>query len=1063
MTATEQLIAKQVSDVFPASVDDLPLQDAARRGLIAPLRCPARSARGRDQLRPDRRRRLRPGDPREDARPSGAEPGGCEPLPRPLRQHAGHRLRGRRRPRLQPRTGVPRGWDQGGGGLRADAARSPGRDARGLRARRDQRPDQRAAARRRLELAPRDRLHASRTDRIEARLPAAHRAHHAIHPRKEAGIVVDFVPKGATHNERVVSLHSLLDADFYREGARVTPAPRRRSQRRARRRLTPAPWLVPVTPDVRRRVAVIQREWQRVDPRFLDDDEQRYWATMAGRQIRFDERASFVQKLTEGRASKGALEQFLATCAAENPNRRLRMMALQDRVSMRVERADFDDLVTLVTQAPTWEKERLPGIRDPVARDRRGQAGRARPDPRALDVASRARDPQGAGPQGLERVSGGEAAARRARELARPPSRGERGEARARRHSSSRSRSVWRCSRPPRATRRARRSCSRRRGSSSARSRTSRSRSPRTCRRRSSSRTGTGAGAGARRSRRRRGRGDRRDDSAGTGAATGRPTTRHRRPDRSRSGDAGAASRPARRRARAVRPQRKRRPGSRRRDAASAPADAARTAVRTAGPSATVVRSSSCSVALAQEARQLRGEPVAGRQLSAASSMSTRRSSSSTYDAVSASVDTASLTCSLYSSAACSSSVSSISTQQLAEPAHERERRTRARRERDVVRHGGPQADRGDPRRAHASCRMPTMPVGPSYRDGSSPRLATSAGSVAAAVTGAARVWGTSASSEPSVMTQLHAQLLREVEDQPRECPPAQVRLDAEHDAPRRDRARHLGVEERVLGPVDLAREALDEGHHRARRLEVVEPLGIDLGEAGGAPLLREVGRTSEAPWPPSFQPRKAAISTGRRSSDGNETSAPTSSESTRTAPSGRHSRATRPTVQASNTAAAARERPRPTTERCRTSCTGSRRSPSARAGSRAADAAAQQPRHAHGRATPTRQARGRRSRTPRRRERAARPTAGTSRADERPCRPSSPGYAPGGRRERAGEDENAAAATSERPHHRHARAPAAAARRRERAACPREHDHAKAEHEQRQQQVAITSQGFRW
>jgi signal transduction histidine kinase len=30
---------------------------------------------------------------------------------------------------------------------------------------------------------------------------------------------------------------------------------------------------------------------------------------------------------------------------------------------MRVERADFDDLVTLVTQAPTWEKERLPGIR----------------------------------------------------------------------------------------------------------------------------------------------------------------------------------------------------------------------------------------------------------------------------------------------------------------------------------------------------------------------------------------------------------------------------------------------------------------------------------------------------------------------------------------------------------------------------------------------------------------------------------------------------------------------------------------------------------------------------
>ena len=59
MTATEQLIAKQVADVFPASVDDLPLQDAARRGLIAPLRCSPRAAGGGDQLGADRRRRLR--------------------------------------------------------------------------------------------------------------------------------------------------------------------------------------------------------------------------------------------------------------------------------------------------------------------------------------------------------------------------------------------------------------------------------------------------------------------------------------------------------------------------------------------------------------------------------------------------------------------------------------------------------------------------------------------------------------------------------------------------------------------------------------------------------------------------------------------------------------------------------------------------------------------------------------------------------------------------------------------------------------------------------------------
>ena len=105
-----------------------------------------------------------------------------------------------------------------------------------------------------------------------------------------------------------MSLHALLDSDFYREGARVTPAPRRRQQRRARRKLSPVPWLVPVTPDVARRLAVIQREWQRIDPKYLDDDEQRFWATIAGRQIRFDQRAEFAKKFAEGRATKGALE-----------------------------------------------------------------------------------------------------------------------------------------------------------------------------------------------------------------------------------------------------------------------------------------------------------------------------------------------------------------------------------------------------------------------------------------------------------------------------------------------------------------------------------------------------------------------------------------------------------------------------------------------------------------------------------------------------------------------------------------------------------------------------------
>ena len=245
-----------------------------------------------------------------------------------------------------------------------DAAGEARRDPRRLRARRDRRPDQRDAARRGLELAARDRRHAPRADRLEARLPAADRPDHA-HPPAQGGRASSST--SSRRRRRTPSASSRCtrcsNADFYREGARVTPAPRRRTQRRARRKLTPANWLVPVTPDVARRLAVIQREWQRIDPKYLDDDEQRFWATIAGRQMRFDERQTFVQKFTERGASKGALETFLATCAAQNPNRRLRLIALADRVSMRVDRADFDDLVTLVTQAPPWEKDRAAGVR----------------------------------------------------------------------------------------------------------------------------------------------------------------------------------------------------------------------------------------------------------------------------------------------------------------------------------------------------------------------------------------------------------------------------------------------------------------------------------------------------------------------------------------------------------------------------------------------------------------------------------------------------------------------------------------------------------------------------
>ncbi|HUG65855.1 MAG TPA: DEAD/DEAH box helicase family protein, partial [Gaiellaceae bacterium] len=342
MTATEQLIAKQVSDVFPASVDDLPLADAARRGLIAPLRClrvpPAAAINSVPIVG---------GDFEERALAAALDH-------QALNQAAASLYRERfgSTPGIVYAAGVEHAYNLAqefrATGLKAEAVSGrtpPARLAETLAA--YERGEinvlinamllaegwnsPRATICMHLAPTASRRVYQQRIGRIMR-----------IHPRKEAGVVVDFVPKGATHSERVVSLHALLDSDFYREGARVTPAPRRRQQRRARRKLSPVPWLVPVTPDVARRLAVIQREWQRIDPKYLDDDEQRFWATIAGRQIRFDQRAEFAKKFAEGRADKGALEQFLSTCAAENPNRRLRMTALMDRVATPIDRADFD-------------------------------------------------------------------------------------------------------------------------------------------------------------------------------------------------------------------------------------------------------------------------------------------------------------------------------------------------------------------------------------------------------------------------------------------------------------------------------------------------------------------------------------------------------------------------------------------------------------------------------------------------------------------------------------------------------------------------------------------------
>ena len=320
MTATEQLIAKQVSDVFPASVDDLPLADAARRGLIAPLRClrvpPAAAINSVPIVG---------GDFEERALAAALDHSALNQAAASL-----YRERFGTTPGIVYAAGVEHAYNLAqefrAAGLKAEAVSGktpPVKLAETLAA--YERGEINVLINAQLLAegwnSPRATVvHPPRADRLAPRLPAAHRPDHAHAPAQGSGHRRRLRHQGRRRTTTAsISLHSLLDADFYREGARVTPAPRRRQQRRARRQLSPAPWLVPVTPDVARRLAVIQREWQRVDPKYLDDDEQRFWATIAGRQIRFDQRADFASKFTEGRAGKGALEQFLAVVRRREP------------------------------------------------------------------------------------------------------------------------------------------------------------------------------------------------------------------------------------------------------------------------------------------------------------------------------------------------------------------------------------------------------------------------------------------------------------------------------------------------------------------------------------------------------------------------------------------------------------------------------------------------------------------------------------------------------------------------------------------------------------------------
>src|SRR3954454_9108265 len=170
------------------------------------------------------------------------------------------------------------------------------------------------------------------------------------HPGKEAGLVVDFVHPATKHDDPVVTLHSLLDRDVYRGGAIVVGPVRRGRGRRMRveRRV------LPVCAEEERRFAVFERELWRIAVEHLHYGEQHLWAALAGARVAPNgwRRARAMLHFDRTGELKG---RFLITAVQRNKNSQLRLRALSEIPSLRDPDA-FDTAIDIVGGWPRDER-----------------------------------------------------------------------------------------------------------------------------------------------------------------------------------------------------------------------------------------------------------------------------------------------------------------------------------------------------------------------------------------------------------------------------------------------------------------------------------------------------------------------------------------------------------------------------------------------------------------------------------------------------------------------------------------------------------------------------------
>lgn len=355
MTATGALIARHVADLFPTQTSRFDLIQAARRGVISPLRC-MRIPPG-PGVRTIAKVPLRKGEVDQDFdQEELAALLDQEPFNVAIADLYKTRFDGMPgvlyTAGVQHAKNVARALVAAGVSARAVSGETPKRELAEILAGFERGEvdvlcnamllaegwnSPRATLCMHLAPTASRRIYQQRVGRVTRRAPG-----------KEAGLVIDFVHPATTHDETIVTLHSLLDRDVYRGGAIVIGPVRRARGRRIRveRRI------VPVADSEERRMQVLERELWRIAVENLDYPEQHAWAALAGARVN-PQGWRRGRAILQGSGSKELRRRFLLTCVQRNRNSQLKLKALSEIADLGDAEA-FDDAIDIVG---TWSRE----------------------------------------------------------------------------------------------------------------------------------------------------------------------------------------------------------------------------------------------------------------------------------------------------------------------------------------------------------------------------------------------------------------------------------------------------------------------------------------------------------------------------------------------------------------------------------------------------------------------------------------------------------------------------------------------------------------------------------